>query len=85
MILGTGLSWSIVYDFLFWDFAEGLSGYHEVNDDFAEVSDLNPYVPKERIARLPPNDHYFFWIYPCQEELHGKSRSKGVGTYLFVL
>ena len=65
MRLGAGLSRSVVYDFCFWDFVEVLSGYHEVTDDFARVSDLNIYVTKEHIAGTSPNDHGCFWIYPC--------------------
>ena len=43
---------------------EGLGGYHEVTDDFTEVSDRNPYVPKETIAGTSPNDHYCFMVIP---------------------
>ena len=50
-----------------------MSGYHEVPDAFAEISDLNPYVVKERISGPSTNYHYRFWIYTCQEELHEKS------------
>ena len=84
MILGARLSLSVVYNFWFWYCAEVLSGYHEVTDNFYEVSDLNPYLPKEYISVPYPNDHYFLWIYPCQEEIHGKSWLEGVGAYLFL-
>ena len=60
MRFSAGFSWSVVYYFFFWGFVEGLSGYHEFNYSFAEVSVLNHYVPKELIDVPSPNYHYCF-------------------------
>ena len=84
MILGTGLSRSVVYDLLLWNYVEGLGGYHEVTDAFTEITDMNYFVPKELFSVPSSNDHYCFRIYLWQEDLHGKYWSEGVGTYLFV-
>ena len=63
MVLDYGLTQSVVYDFCFWYCVEGLGGYHEVNDAFDEVANLNPDVPEEGISGPPPNDHDRFWVY----------------------
>ena len=62
-----------LYDFWFWDCLEGTEGYHEFTDGFNYVSALNVYLPKGIISGPPPNDHYYLWIYLCQEELHGNT------------
>ena len=31
-----------------------------------------PTLPKELIFGPSPDGHNCFWIYPCQEEIHGK-------------
>ena len=58
MRLGARLYRCVVYDFYFWDCVEIMSVNHEITDAFSEISDLNPYVPKEIIAGPYPNDHY---------------------------
>ena len=72
MRLDVGFSWSVVYGLCVWYFLEGLGGYHEVTYAFTEVSDLNTYIPKERIDVPYPYGNYCFQIYPCQEDLHSK-------------
>ena len=49
MRLNSGLITRVSYDFCFWYYVEVLGGYHEVNDTFADVVDLNPDVPEEGI------------------------------------
>ena len=63
MILDSGFPWSVVYDLCLWYCVEGLYGYNEVTDNFAELSDLNKDVPEEGIAEPSPNYYYCFWIY----------------------
>ena len=62
MRLDDGLSQSLVYDFYLLYCVEGMCGYLEVIDEFDEVDDLNPYVPKEIIYGTYTNYHYCFWI-----------------------
>ena len=50
MRLESGLYRSVVPEFFFWYFVKGLGGYHEVTDDFDEVSNLNTDVPEEGIS-----------------------------------
>ena len=63
VILDSGFTRSVVYEFCFLYFVEGLDGYNEVTDAFDEVSDLNQDVPEEGIAEPSPNYHYRFWVY----------------------
>ena len=81
MRLDVRFSRSVLYDFFFWYFVSCLVVRHEFTDVFTEVAYLNPYVLKELISVTSPDDHDSF---PCQEELHGKSWSEGVGVRLFV-
>ena len=67
-----GLSWSVVYDFCFCNFVEGLDVQHEVTDAFIEVTDLDTYVPKEHISGPSTNNQDPLRINPCQEYMYGK-------------
>ena len=58
MRLDSGLSWSILYDFCFGDCLEVVGGYHDFNDAFTEVTDLNPYIPKDYIFVPYPYNNY---------------------------
>ena len=62
MGLDAGFPHSVLYDFFFWYYVEGIGGYHWVTDSFDDFSDLNPYVPEESIDVPPPNDHNRFWV-----------------------
>lgn len=70
MRLYFGFSWSVVHDFCFWNYVEGLGVPHEVTDAFTGVTRINNCIPKELIVEISTNDHYLFYIYPFQEELH---------------
>ena len=65
MVLKSGLTWSVIYDFCFGYPVEGSGGHHEVADDFTKVTDLNTDVPEEGISRLSPNDHGYLRVYSC--------------------
>ena len=62
MVLDSGLERSVVYYLCFWYCFEGSGGYHEVSDDFSEVSYFNLDVLKEYIDGPSPNDHDFLVI-----------------------
>ena len=84
MRLDARLSRSEVYGLYLSNCVEILCVYHQVTDNFTKVADLYTFVPKEYISGISPNGCYRFSIYPCQEDLHVKSLSEVVGTYLFV-
>ena len=75
---------SVVYDFCFKNFVEGLDIHYEVTNYFTDVADVNPFVPKELIDGPSQKYQDSFQIYPCQEYLHVKYWSEEVGAHLFV-
>ena len=46
MILDNGMSSSVVCDFCFCNYVEGLDVHHDFTDTFTDVSGLNTYVTK---------------------------------------
>ena len=50
MVLDSGLTCSVIYDFCFGHFVEGSGGNHDVSDAVTKVAYLNPDVPKEGIS-----------------------------------
>ena len=63
MVLESGLTWIVVYNFFFCHCAEVSGGHHEVAGYFTKVSALNLDVTEEGIAGPSPNDHDCFWVY----------------------
>ena len=57
MILDSGLTRSVIYDFCSGYHLEGSGGHHEVSDAFTMVAYLNLDVPEEGIFVPLPNDH----------------------------
>ena len=56
MVLESGLTWIVVYDFFFYHCAEVSGGHHEVAGYFTKVSALNLDVTEEGIAG--PSSNY---------------------------
>ena len=63
MVLDSGLTWSVIYNFCFGYRVEDSGGHHEVADAFTKVAELNLDVPEEGIAGPSPNAQDCFWVY----------------------
>ena len=76
MVLDSGLTWSVIYDFCFGYRVEGSGGNHGVSDAFTKADYMNPNVPEEGIAGPFPNDNDCIRVYSCEEEFHGRTVSE---------